>query len=93
MNDYLLNLNLIDIASGVFIFGGIFLGYKIAKRTGMSILKIFFGFKQRAFIELTTSREKIYLAILFVWFFFFAFLDMNNIKTVSDIAIALVPGR
>lgn len=82
-----------DIASFVFIFGGLFIGYKISKRTGTSFLIILFGFKRRAFVELSTSQEKICLILLFVWFFFFAFLDVNNIKMVSDVVMTIAPNR
>lgn len=88
MNDYLLSIRLIDIASFVFIFGGIFIGNKISTRTGKSFLRILFGFERRAIIELTTPTEKAFLVFLFVNFFFLSYLVTHNIKTIADVVTA-----
>lgn len=88
MNDYFLSIRLINIASFLFIFGGIFIGIKIANRTGKSFLRILFGFERRTIIKFTTPTEKFLIVCLFVYFFFLSYLDIHDIKTISDIISA-----
>lgn len=88
MNDYLSAIRLMDIASSVCVFGAIFITYRVSRRTEKSFLRILFGFEKRALFILTTPKERLVLVLLFVYFFFLSYLDMNNIKTIADVVSA-----
>jgi len=90
MNDYLLSIRLIDIASFVFLFGGIFISNKVSKRIGKPFLRILFGLERRAMIELTTPKEKIFIILLFVNLFFLSYLVAHDIKTIANVVTAVL---
>jgi len=86
MNDYLLSIRLNDIASFVFVFGVIFVIFRVSKRTEKSFLRILVGLEKRALFELTTPKERILIVLLFVSLFFLSFIYLQNIKTIADVA-------
>jgi hypothetical protein len=89
MNDYLLSISLIDIASLVCVFSALLIARNVSIRTGRSFLSIVFFHKKRSLFGLASPKEKIFLAISFSYFLLSTFLFAHDIKTISDVVTAI----
>lgn len=83
----MLSIELIDIASFVFIFCVIFVCHKISKRINKPLIKIILGVEKNAFIKLSTLKEKSLILLAITCFFFFYYLHIHGIKTICDISL------
>lgn len=86
---YILNISLVDVASFVFLLGSSIIIVRMSLRTGKSVLSIIFGLERNFFFLSATTKEKIFIAVLFVFFFILSFLWIQGISTIGDLLAKL----